>query len=210
MINNKNMGCLLCGKNAELLESNFPGYQEPERFGIYYCSSCNTSFAFPRVNAKHTYENIYKNADKLPGYDRYAKYMTTVKTHRNPLQYLSQSEEMYWVVKHALEQIQNRKYSLKIIEIGCGLGYLTYSLIQDGYCAVGLDISQNAVDKATENFGSHYICADIMEYAAQHRGTYDVVILTEVIEHIENPVNFLKCAMSLISNNMGGGGVKTC
>jgi 2-polyprenyl-3-methyl-5-hydroxy-6-metoxy-1,4-benzoquinol methylase len=200
----KNMDCLLCGDNSELVEPNFPGYQEPEHFGIYYCASCNTSFSYPRVNTKRVYEHIYKHADKLSGYNRYVSYANVVKTHKNPLQHLSESEEAYWVVKHALEQIPNSKESLKIIEIGCGLGYLTYSLVQDGYCAVGLDISQNAIDEATKNFGNYYVCADIMEYAAQHQGAYDIAILTEVIEHVENPINFLKCAILLINNKMGG------
>ncbi|MDR2410086.1 MAG: methyltransferase domain-containing protein, partial [Bacteroidales bacterium] len=178
MVINKNMDCLLCGKNAKLIESSFPGYQEPEKFGIYYCPFCNTSFAFPRVDTKQVYENIYKCADKLPGYDRYTRYMNAVKTHENPLQCLFQCEETYWGIKYALDQVQNFKDSLRIIEIGCGLGYLTYSLIRDGYCVTGLDISQSAIDEAINNFGHHYVCADISEYAIQHRGAYDIVILT--------------------------------
>jgi SAM-dependent methyltransferase len=206
MAANKNMNCLLCGKATQLLESNFPGYQEPEKFGIYYCASCNTSFSYPRVDTKHIYENIYRCADKLPGYDRYVKYRDTVKVHKKPLQFLSQSEETYWGVKRVLEQDAAAKKSLRIIEIGCGLGYLTYSLVQDGYCAVGLDISQNAIDEASKNFGSYYICADISQYAEQHKGAYDIAILTEVIEHVENPISFLKSAMLLISNDVHGGG----
>jgi 2-polyprenyl-3-methyl-5-hydroxy-6-metoxy-1,4-benzoquinol methylase len=196
----KNMDCLLCGKCSELLDPHYPGYQEPEHYSIYYCPSCNTQFSHPRVATKHIYEHIYKYADKLPWYKRYVKYANAVKIHKNPLLYLSESEEMYWAIKHTLEQETKPKESLKIIEIGCGLGYLTYSLVQDGYSAIGLDISQNAIDGAIENFGNHYICADVLEYAAQHRGAYDIVILTEVIEHIENPINFLKHAMLLIDS----------
>jgi 2-polyprenyl-3-methyl-5-hydroxy-6-metoxy-1,4-benzoquinol methylase len=118
------------------------------------------------------------------------------------LQYLSEEEEAYWSIKRALEQISQTKDSLRIIEIGSGLGYLTYSLICDGYHATGLDISQNAIDEATKNFGNYYVCADILEYATQHKKEYDVVILTEVIEHIENPVDFLKSAMLLINDDI--------
>jgi 2-polyprenyl-3-methyl-5-hydroxy-6-metoxy-1,4-benzoquinol methylase len=200
--NNKNMNCLLCGNTAELLDPNYPGYQEPEKFGIYYCPSCNTSFSYPRVDTKHIYEHIYKHVDKLFGYDRYVEYANVVKTHKNPLQYLSESEETYWSVKCALEQTSQSKDSLRVIEIGCGLGYLTYSLVRDGYCATGLDISQNAIDKATKNFGNYYVCADILEYATQHKNVYDVVILTEVIEHIEHPIDFLKSVMLLINDNI--------
>lgn len=93
------------------------------------------------------------------------------------------------------------KQSTRIIEIGCGLGYLTYSLRKDNYNIYGLDISQEAVNQANDNFGEYYICQDLFEYAKTNVNSYDVVILTEVIEHVETPIGFLETIMKILKPN---------
>jgi SAM-dependent methyltransferase len=124
--------------------------------------------------------------------------MRAIKNQPHPLQYLAESEEAYWAIRNALSQIATPKEKLKVMEVGCGLGYLTYALRQEGYDAAGLDISQNAIDDAVKNFGNHYICADVTEYAVQHKASYDVVVLTEVIEHVEEPMTFLQSLTELL------------
>jgi SAM-dependent methyltransferase len=192
------MNCLLCGKATQLSAEKLPGYIEPDTFSIYYCPSCNTSFSHPSVETNRIYDLIYKNAEKIPGYDRYVRYKNSVKTCKSPLIYLSESEEAYWGIKNTLSKSTSSKESLDIIEVGSGLGYLTYALIHDGYRTTGLDISQRAVDGATNTFGEHYICADVFEYSVKHKEAYDVVILTEVIEHVDEPVEFLKSLMLML------------
>jgi len=189
--------CLLCGRKARCVEQNYPGYQEPDIFSIYNCTYCNTQFSYPRINAKHIYEMIYEKAEIVPGYDRYYKYKNNVKTVENPLQYLASTEEAYWVIDNVLKQDIGRK-DLKILECGCGIGYLTYSLHKAGFNVIGLDISQNAVNEATESFGELYVCADVFEYATEHKESYDRIILTQVIEHIEEPIKWLENLLSML------------
>jgi 2-polyprenyl-3-methyl-5-hydroxy-6-metoxy-1,4-benzoquinol methylase len=190
--------CLLCGETTRLSGEKIPGYMAPETFSIYYCPSCGTSFSYPRVDTNRIYELIYKNAEKVPDYYRYMKYKNAIKTCKSPLAYLSGSEEPYWVINSVLSQNTSPKESLNIIEVGSGLGYLTYALTQAGYRTVGLDISQKAVDEATKTFGKYYVCTDVFEYSVQHKESYDVIILTEVIEHVETPVEFLASLMHML------------
>jgi SAM-dependent methyltransferase len=96
------------------------------------------------------------------------------------------------MLKDALSKSEKPKNETSIIEAGSGLGYLTYALNTEGYKALGIDISQDAVEKAIKKFGSNYICANIYEYAEKHQNKYDIVVLTEVIEHIEEPIKFLR------------------
>lgn len=194
---NLTCSCFLCSGTAELVEQQYPGYQEPLTFDIYYCPNCNTSFSSPRVETNYIYENIYKNGGKVPGYKRYWQYLKTIKGLKNPLLYLSKKEEMYWAVRQSLIGMYSNK-TMKMMEVGCGLGYLTYSLVKEGYDVIGVDISINAIEEASKSFGNHYKYADIFEYAPEHRNSYDVIILTEVIEHLNEPVKFLESIMMML------------
>lgn len=198
MENEQIIECLLCGGTAELKHKEYPGYQESDVFKIYHCPLCNTAFSLPRGDTTSIYESIYINGDKVPGYNRYWKYAETVKVITNPLDYLAKEENTYWGVKEALSLSVNDKKTTKILEIGSGLGYLTYSLIKANYDAIGLDISQTAVRQANEAFGNHYICADLFEYAQIYPESFDIVILTEVIEHIDKPLDFTKSILKLL------------
>lgn len=134
----------------------------------------------------------------MPGYDRYLKYAQIVKDFPNPLDYLAGAENCYWGVRRALPLANEDGASTKVLEIGSGLGYLTYSLRRAGYDAVGLDISENAVKAARASFGDHYVCADVFRYSQLHPGSFDVVIMTDVIEHIDRPVEFLGATRRLL------------
>jgi SAM-dependent methyltransferase len=207
MNNEQIASCLLCGGNAVLRDENRQGYQAPEIFRIYECLDCNTSFSLPRVETVTLYENIYKNGSDVPGYDRYWKYMKAVKKASKPLEYLAEVEDIYWSVKEALNSLVKEKKAIKILEIGSGLGYLTYSLIDAGYNVLGLDISQTAVTQANEIFGNHYICTDLFEYAQLHSESYDIVILSEVIEHVDKPLDFVDSILKLLKH--GGSAIIT-
>jgi 2-polyprenyl-3-methyl-5-hydroxy-6-metoxy-1,4-benzoquinol methylase len=197
-MNNDVTICLLCSGTAELKSSEYPGYQEPATYKIYHCRHCNTAFSIPRTDASSIYENIYNNADRVPGYNRYLRYSRFVKKFAEPLKYLADSAEAYWGVKEALSQLVIDNKEVRILEIGSGLGYFTFALVKAGYNAKGIDISETAVSRAKKTFGNHYICSGIAEYATINAEIYDIVISTEVIEHVENPKDFLASAMTLL------------
>jgi len=200
-MHNHRIICALCGKEAFTIEESFQGYIEGSFHKIYFCKNCNTSFVLTDVDTKAIYDLIYKFAEKVPGYKRYYRYHETVINLENSLEYLASSEETYWIVKDALSRIKKNKTEINIIEIGSGLGYLTYALNKEGYNTLGIDISHNAVEKAVQQFGSNYICADVKEYASNIQKKYDVAILTEVIEHVEKPVELLQYVCSMLKSD---------
>ena len=177
---------------------SYPGYQEPATYSIYHCDTCYTGFAMPMDDSTSIYENIYKNGDRVPGYTRYWRYARNIKRISRPLDFLAGNDDDYWSVKKALEMLVKDKESAKILEIGSGLGYLTYSMLQAGYNATGMDVSATAVASARDTFGDHFICRDLYEYAGLFPESYDIVVLTQVIEHVINPLNFIEAVLKLL------------
>lgn len=194
-----NKECLLCGGTSVLKHKTCPGYQEPLTFEIYHCENCNTSFSLPRVtDSKYIYDNIYNNASIIPGYNRYWRYSKAIKGHKNPLNFLSNAEDTYWGVNQALQLKVKNKKSTKILEVGSGLGYLTYALNKAGFDALGLDISKMAVQLANDNYGNYYVCEDLFDFAKKENNYFDIVILTEVIEHVNEPIAFIEKLLELL------------
>lgn len=195
----KESPCIICHKTAPLVLENFNGYAEDRTFNIYYCSSCNTSFVNPHEVDDEIYNYIYSQVNEIPGYNRYALYASEIRSKKKPLDYLAGKEAMYYAVKEILSGINDK--TIKILEVGAGLGYLTYAIAQDGYNIKGLDISEDAVKKATAYFGDYYISQDIYDFANGNFCRFDVIILTEVIEHIPDPNKFCETLLGLLNVN---------
>ena len=136
----------------------------------------------------------------IPGYTAYAKCAAGVLESRSPLDYLAGEAITYWAVREHLRGLPSGQVT-QIVEVGCGLGYLTFALNRAGYQTTGLDISQCAVHEATIKYGNYYVCADLAQYARLHAGEHDAVVLTEVIEHLADPDRFLRDCIQLLRSN---------
>jgi SAM-dependent methyltransferase len=78
------------------------------------------------------------------------------------------------------------------------LGYLTNALRRCGYRCDGVDISQTAVDRATKRFGPWYRRLDVTS-PADAAERYDIAMLLETIEHVVDPVAFVRGVRGLLA-----------
>jgi SAM-dependent methyltransferase len=191
------MACPLCGEAAQNRYRSHPGYSATANFDIYHCPACETAFADPMQGEEGLYDLIYSNYRQIPGYLRYERYARGVLAALDPLDYLARMEGAYWAVAHYLERYGDDR-SIRILEIGSGSGYLTYSIAQRGFTITGLDVSAQAIENATRLYGNHYLCADLFAYSRAHAEQFDLVIMTEVIEHVTAPRDFLAAAQRLL------------
>lgn len=156
----------------------------------------------PQIHDLHEiYDLIYKNIKKIPNYYRYWHYAENVLIQNSPIDYLAEMEEAYWGIRDVLFNKLKISQNTRILEVGCGLGYLTYSLNKAGINTMGIDISAEAISYAKSKYGRWYECADIDEYVLNHTGEFDVIILTEVVEHVQNLIGFLTQTKKLLKNN---------
>lgn len=191
--------CLACGGKLSLRTSNQPGYLKPAVFSIFECTSCRLSVADPCCIDEAVYDLIYSSASVIPGYDRYAIYAKGVigSGRGDPLTYLADQENIYWAVKNFIDG-KTSWIGKRILEVGAGLGYLTYAIGMRGIDIIGLDISAEAIDAARARYGNKYRCADIGDLKREG-ALFDAIILTEVIEHVEDPLSLLSSLRSVLA-----------
>jgi len=192
--------CPLCGGHPELWVPHLPTAIAGGSVDAYRCQACNSVFSWPLVVPTGLYDAIYRNASRLVGYTRYARYAESSQRAEDPLRHLARQEDVYWAVTEVLAARPESK-SWHIVEVGSGLGYLTAALNTAGYDVTGLDISAEAVAEARGRFGPHYERHDIFEPDERFVGTFDFAILLETIEHVPDPSSFLGAVTRLLKPN---------
>lgn len=83
-----------------------------------------------------------------------------------------------------------QKQSLRILDVGCGAGYLSNALAQvDEFTVIGLDASSLALEKARERDftgRAQYVLGDAYMLDDQ-LGQFDAISVMDVLEHVSRP-----------------------
>lgn len=81
-----------------------------------------------------------------------------------------------------------------VLDVGCGIGAVAHAVAtRSGAKVTGIDLAQNNIEKACAEFSNDnvtYIVGDALTDLPL--GRFDVVILSNVLEHIEKRVDFLR------------------
>jgi SAM-dependent methyltransferase len=88
--------------------------------------------------------------------------------------------------------------SPRVLDVGSGLAVFPWALLREGWRVWALDPDPRQVAHAREVARVPAICADFM--TAQDLGTYDVVTLNKVLEHVPDPVGMLARTAPLLAH----------
>lgn len=91
----------------------------------------------------------------------------------------------------------------RLCDLGCGNGYLAGLLGQQGYRVVGVDASTSAIEIAIKHYASDtvsFMCAPFNDNLLTRMGDdrFDMVISSDVIEHLYLPRQLPKIAADLL------------
>jgi len=100
----------------------------------------------------------------------------------------------------------------QILEIGCGMGHLLYFLKKEGYINfIGIDISKEQIDYCQKKVTPKVkLIKSLPNFLKQYKNFFDLVVMNDVIEHLEK--NDVVKALRLINNSLkinGGLLIKT-
>lgn len=94
--------------------------------------------------------------------------------------------------------------TLRILDLGCGNGHLTYLIAQQGYEVVGIDDSESGIKFARLSYPNcHFIQSSIYDLSNNNdlETSFDVVIAAEVIEHLLYPKELVRAAKKCLKPN---------
>ena len=92
---------------------------------------------------------------------------------------------------YAFAKQQRDITGMRLLEIGPGHGYMLQEAKRCGFDITGLEYSVHATQTANENLGGDYVKTGTLETNAADLGTFDVIVLSDVIEHVRDPRRFL-------------------
>lgn len=91
-----------------------------------------------------------------------------------------------------------------ILDVGCGNGSIARHFLHAGYDVYGIDASVKGIEYAKSIFKDRFYLQDIndQELPLEIRNkSFDLIISTEVIEHMYSPTNFMRfCHCNLLDH----------
>lgn len=95
-------------------------------------------------------------------------------------------------------------HNLKILDVGCGAGYISLELARSGHHVVGIDISKKSIESAKETLKSNPFKTGFgsLEYHvmpfSEIEGNYDAILFSGVLHHLDDLENTVCKAFELL------------
>ena len=179
-------GCPICDtRGAPVFKSlSDRKFDRPGTFDVVRCPACGFVFTDPRLAP-----------DKLAAHypDTYHAPIGDVKPKR-----LEQ-----WLEKLALRRLMRDAYATisardpeRLLDVGCGSGHLAHEFKMLGWDTYGIEPSPHAADAARRR--GVRIHVGTLDDAPWSNAEFDVVLLTDSLEHIHRPVDALRRVRDLL------------
>lgn len=113
--------------------------------------------------------------------------------------YLTEEVGRRATAAHLLERIAEHVPEGRLLDVGCGHGLLLDEARRLGFDVVGLELSRDAARHAREDLG-----LDVRELPLEEFDTwegFDVVVLADVLEHLDDPVKAVERCARLLQPN---------
>lgn len=184
--------CPVCGSTARefLFEASDKEYNLPGIFPVVRCSTCTVSYLsiFPGTEQIGSYYPSDYTAYNF-------KFDLKAKIFSKLIQIVSGSSNDTYFGIPVYKPIQEGQ---RMLDIGSGSGIILKLYQEKGWEVTGLDFNEDVVE-ALRKKGLNCVRGDASSPPFEE-GTFDVIVASQVLEHLYEPVNALKNWISLLSN----------
>lgn len=158
--------CNLCGHyDFRVIEKDESSFQ------VLKCNHCALVFVDPQPDSDELRDHYSENY--------YSEWINQQKKKRVRM----------W--QNRLNKIQRHRAKGTLLDVGCGEGLFLKLAQKNGWHISGSELSPYASKYATDTLKTDIFCGDFIE-AEFVDNSFDVVTLWHVLEHVEDPKNYLK------------------
>jgi len=100
-------------------------------------------------------------------------------------------------VNFVMRTVENLSQPGLVVDVGCGGGLLLRMLRERGLSVLGLETSHQAANAAWKQNHVAVVCGDLSEGPIE-RGSASLVTMFHVLEHLREPVSYLRSARDLL------------
>ena len=182
----KNMECWVCGRNDF---SPVGGTErlslEPDSFKI---TDSHYGISLPRFRCKNCGFIQCDTTDVTSYYKRLVDAEYVESSEQRVLQF----DRLLKTIKPFIQP------KSRLLDIGAGSGIFIQEAAKHGYVATGIEPSEYLVNQAKQD-GLNIVMGTFPDDCPKEK--YDLIFLTDVIEHIANPLPMLKCLPDYLTPN---------
>lgn len=177
------MKCYICGV---VLSKRVNAIEVTQKYRYLVCPKCSAGILSPKPSPKETYE-LYNN-------QRYFKKLSS------PLKNLV----LQWLVTRRIFKTPQEWVGLKftprkILDVGCGGGEFLEHLQNKGWEVYGSDLSPEAIKNSSKKISKKNLYTGQF-HKQSIKEKFDVISFWHLLEHIENPKDYLTKAHKLLNN----------
>jgi 2-polyprenyl-3-methyl-5-hydroxy-6-metoxy-1,4-benzoquinol methylase len=182
MIKDKNSHCLLCNVPTKVVLSNLEDnrFGSPGEYSIAKCHNCGVLQTIPMPDAeklKQLYERYYNfGGEKGTSYTKF-RYI-----------FLTSFVYCFWMAIDGDISFHLRRGSGRLLDVGCNEGRGLKIYRANGFESEGLELNERAAqDARMAGFTVHTQALEKFQPVEP----FDIVVLSNVLEHAPNPKNML-------------------
>lgn len=177
--------CILCGSDSHQHDPQFYSLlalREP--YGVRRCDKCDLRWLSPRPSSDG-YRELYSDQLYFGG-------------QMSPESYSEIAEERLHHFKERIKKIEAHFHGrrvLDILDVGAATGDFVHLALKRGHRGKGVELSEDARNAALQKYGIQLDAGTLSQYVD---GSFDVIHMNHVLEHMPNPFDTLASCSQLL------------
>lgn len=179
-------------------ETIFPFSHEGYHREYWECLSCHHLNSTAVLDLKSLYSGDYGNSTYR---DIEGIHKNFLRITQLPLDKSDNKHRTQFVSEFTQFYLKKRPEKIRLLDIGSGLGVFPYEMKNLGFQSSALDPDSKSVEHIRTRLNINCYSENIYDLSKSHQ--FDLITLNKVLEHVEDPSDFLKtCFKNLTPNGL--------